>query len=135
MTRPTRVLFAQSAFDALLRRDHPDHKRARQVYERLLDCDAELWTTNYVVLQLWETHDPDTMAKLARALDQFFNLILVDQSIHSEAQQRHVRKDTTSLLEVISEVAARRIRAGLFAVTGGEGILLSACSLEVAGQA
>jgi len=106
-------MFSTSTFGALLRRDRADHERARRIYEQLLDCEAELWTTNYTLLELAHTYDRDTLTKLLSAVDEFFHIMWVGQPLHSEARHQYLAQPDlrASFSEVISEVAARRIGA------------------------
>jgi hypothetical protein len=110
------VMIDYSAFMVLLNRNSPSHAGARKIYERLLDWQVEIWSTNYILLKLSTELAPNLFSLLCSGIDGIVNIYWVGPFIHEEAEKlykTHVT-DTISLLGLTTLLAARRIGARLF---------------------
>jgi hypothetical protein len=110
------VMIDYSAFMVLLNRDSPNHGGAKKIYERLLDQQVEIWSTNYILLKLSMELSPDLFSLLCSGIDGIVHIYWVGPSIHEEAEKlykTHVTS-TISLLGLTTLLAAREIGARLF---------------------
>lgn len=120
-----RVLIDTSAFYAIISDTDSLHRKAQQQYQDLIDREAELYTTSYVLLEAMALMHRrlgfDTLKVFVESIQDVVQVYWVTQPVHDEAWQMMVAHNGggLSLVDCSAIVVAKKIGALLFAFDQG----------------
>jgi len=118
---PTKVLIDTSAFYAIIAVSDEFHSKARELYERLIDRDNELYTTSYVLVEtaalVHHRLGFQPLKTLMESIERTVRTYWVSSDLHKEAWKMMVARDGARLtfVDCSTIVTAKKLNASVFA--------------------
>lgn len=109
-----KVFVDTSAFLALVNADDRNHIHARKIWEKILNEKAEIFVTNYVLIEtyavLQNRAGVEAVRNFERDLSGIMNVLWVDEEIHREGLMRVIsaNRKNLSLVDCVSFSAMNR---------------------------
>ena len=116
-----RVIVDTSAIYALISASDSFHEKARRTYEHLLDRNAELYTTSYILVEtsalVHHRLGFHLLKAFVESIQGIFSTYWIDRAIHIEAWRSMVEREgqRLSLVDWTTIVVAKKLNASVFA--------------------
>jgi len=118
---PHNTVVDTTAFISLLWRNDVNHLRAKVQYERLLDIHSELYTSNYILLEVenWimEHKVSATFFSILGSAKDLVNVVYLDKNYHEHAERllESNREFGANLTDFTTRLLANKLKARIFA--------------------